>query len=112
MMLKALETGNALKFTLNTQNYTNLQNSGHDLLSGSSAEQWLDFAAEMYLEVSPYLTRVAGQQIVRHMEPFPGVTLTAFENGVSILVNYTNEAASWSGHTAAPMGYAVWEDVQ
>jgi hypothetical protein len=109
VLLKALETGSALKFTLNAQNLDKLKHTGYEYLFSSDMERWLPAAAELYREAAPILNRVANAFIRSHQAVAPDAALTVFENGVHVLVNYSRVPVVWQGHTADPMGYAVWE---
>ena len=109
MMLKALEYGNNLKYTLNAGNLERLQNTGHEYLSATEAGMWMEHAAAMYTEAIPVLNKIAGRQITQHEEVMPMVNLTVFDNGISVLVNYGGEAVEYMGQNLDPMGFAMRE---
>jgi hypothetical protein len=110
VMLRALETGSALKITLNRDNISQLSHTGYDYLSGTSADMWLNEAAVLYKEAAPLLNRVAGRAILRHAVMADNVTLTVFEGGTAVLVNASERDVTFRGCTVPSMDWVTWEE--
>lgn len=89
--LKAIETGSGLSFTV-------LANYNNDLrkqyMRGLNTAVYSDVKAEIEQYVSEskdFLNKVAGSAIKSHSYIAKDVTRTVFENGVSVVVNYSEQ---------------------
>jgi hypothetical protein len=70
---------------------------------------WFDDAVAIYHEVSSVLDKVRGQSIVNHEKLDEGIFRTTYENGLAVVVNYTDEDYSHDGITVAAKSYSVLE---
>ena len=55
------------------------------------------------------LDKVRGQSIVNHEKLHEGVYRTTYENGLAVVVNYTDESYSHNGIAVAAKSYSVLE---
>ena len=55
------------------------------------------------------LEKVRGQAIVDHTRLLDGVYRTTYENGIEVIVNYTNTGIFAAGRYVPGQGYAVYE---
>ena len=63
----------------------------------------------VWQEMLPYLRATKGQKIVGFETLKPGVTETAYENGVRVLVNNTDEAYSDASISLAARSFRLLE---
>ena len=105
-ILKAVETGSELMFGATYEDSTELIGSRFEELYSTQYESWLDYALKEYNEYQPVLEKIYNKQIVSHTEVADGVFVTAYENGVSIAVNYNDSQVSLpTGQKVAAKGY-------
>lgn len=105
-VLKAVETGIGLKYTLGMQNIEKLRETDAAGLYYIDAEKWTGRAIDDYKEVSAVISRFAGEEIQNHEKLADGVYRTTFESG-AVVVNYTDAAVAADGVDVAAQGFAV-----
>lgn len=108
-VLKALETGSSLQFTWISTNKDKIENTAYDTLYSAEYTDWINDAIQSYNDVSGVMKRVATAKIVGYDRLQDGVTKTTYDNGISIVVNYNNEAVTVDGVSIAAMNYGVEE---
>lgn len=106
--LKAVETGCELLYA-GTFEETALDGTAIRHLYSTEVDQWLETAAEQYAAYMPVLRKVHDQTIVGHREIQPGVFRTDFENGVFVVVNYTDEDVPVGNRVCAAMDFITGE---
>jgi len=84
--------------------YTNLEH-----IYTSEYAIWRDIIGDLYNQINGALKYVKGSAITDHRYLQPGVSLTTYDNGVKIVVNYTDASYIISGKTVGPSGYLVIE---
>ena len=105
-ILKAVETGSELMFGCTYEDSTVLIDSRFEGNYSTQYESWMDYAVDAYKSYKPLLEKIYNKQIVSHTEIADGVFVTAFENGVSVAVNYnTTQAVLPTGQTVSAKGY-------
>ncbi len=94
-ILKCLEYGCNLSARLMYEEDMVFQNTYYTtLLYSMHYENWIDEIGEMYTTVNDILKDVQDQYIVNHEMLATNVFVTTYENGLTIAVNYNNEAAT------------------
>lgn len=106
-MLKCIETGSNIQFSWIYRDSSLVKDTWFDYIYGADYKRWKDDAVVRYKELSGILSEVASQRIVEHKKLMNGVYETAYENGIRIIVNYTDEAASYDGISVKAEGYEV-----
>lgn len=89
-MLKAIETGSSVMYSLSSTEYYEIINDGYDELSCIYSEDWLSEIADNGKTVYNALKGVSNSEIVAHSEVENNVFCTKYDNGTSIYVNYTD----------------------
>ncbi|AUS95930.1 hypothetical protein CDQ84_07575 [Clostridium thermosuccinogenes] len=110
-MLKAIEYGNGAYFVLNHGEDSILKAAGVYNQQGSmNFSYWEEEAADIYARMNEALRDVQDQAITDHKEVADQVFVTTYENGKSIIVNYSSQKASFKGVTVQPLDFAVIKD--
>ncbi len=109
-LLFAAESGISPSFSLLEKNQKYLKDSAHyEHITNGLIEDWADKAAAAYLKLSPLLKAVSNQTIKTHQIINEGVRKTVFSNGITVIVNYTENAISLDGVTIEALNF-VWEE--
>lgn len=106
-LLRLIEYGAVPKYRLTHENSAKLKRTPLDSLFSSEANDWLEPAAEQYRQAAEALSRVADAAIIGHGRVDRDVYRTTYSNGISIVVNYGNQARTVDGVAVNPGGYAV-----
>jgi hypothetical protein len=93
-MLRNAEFGANPTFTVAYENMEELKESVYSFYFAINYETWRDEIISTYLAFNEAYKGLEGIPMSRHDRLEDGVTRTQYANGVSILVNYNNEAAS------------------
>lgn len=96
--LKAAETGSKLQYTWIYElpdNITDNSTEYYKYLYKNSFEQ----AKEYYEEYKPFYEKISGASITEHSRISDTLIKTVFDNGVTVYVNYSEEAAQIGGFT-------------
>ena len=107
--LRTVETGIELHYGGMYVPAETLSGTEQQSLYRACYTQWLPEAAQQYQRYMPLLQRIADQTIIRHETVQTGVVLTEYENGVRVLVNYTDAAVSYGGESIPAKDFAVLE---
>lgn len=81
-------------------------------LKSSHYADWADIAATEYERYNEALSGVQNQFIVDHRELTDGVRATTYEDGTTIVVNYTDQPYIYNNVEVAAMNYAVLEGAE
>lgn len=111
-LLKLLETGSAPYFLGYYADSSVLKGSAFDYLYTGEFEEWLEDAATLYATANSVLGRVQSQRIVGHRKLFDNVYETRFEDGTSVVVNYSDSAVTVRGQEVGPLGFVVLEELE
>jgi hypothetical protein len=107
-ILRALEYGSGVYFKLNYGDNSLLKDAYlFDDLYASQYEDWKESAANIYAEINGVLKSVQDQAIVNHQELAEDVYKTTYENGMAIIVNYSDKGIQVEGTAVDGLGYAV-----
>lgn len=93
-VLKAVETGSGLKYTLMRRNTDILKDTYLNSLYSCNLDTWFDRTVDDYNRLSEMYSKTSGQLMVSHDKISDGVYETVYENGVRTIVNYNDETAS------------------
>lgn len=106
-VLKALETGSSLQYTWTARNGDAIGDTQYDTLSGSKYTEWIDAAVATYQKIAPFMKKVADQPIVGHRVLRDNVRQTTYQNGLSVIVNYNDEAVEVEGTRIEAKSYIM-----
>lgn len=87
-VLRAVETGSALSFTLVKENSEVLKSSYFDSLYSCDYNTWRDKIVAEYKRLWEYGKKTAGLLMTGHSELLDGVFMTEYEDGTKTVVNY------------------------
>lgn len=104
-LLQCVEMGMSPCFAMAAGDTSQIKNSRMDALYSIDAENWAQPAVLAYQEVSSALAGTAGKKITNHVTLEKGVTKTAYENGITVYVNYTSAAVTVDGITVKPLDW-------
>ncbi|HJD23144.1 MAG TPA: hypothetical protein H9694_03250 [Firmicutes bacterium] len=75
----------------------------------SRYEDWKQDIVSSYEFVNDCLSRVRGSSMVSRSVPVEGVSVVTYDNGVTLIINYNEEAYTYGGSEVAAMS-AVWTE--
>lgn len=104
-LLRALESGLGLKYTLGWENVARLSETSISKYSYISAQRWLSHAAENYKDLQGFLVAVSDQTLVRHELLTEDVRYSEFANGLGVYVNYSDHDYTAGSVTVPAVGY-------
>ncbi len=104
-LLKAVETGSQLNYTLAFRNTDKLKNTDFDGYYSVSYDVWKESIYENYNKIAPVQKKLASLTIKSHRYLKAEVTETLYENGTRAIVNYSDEPFFTDGVTVAPQSY-------
>jgi len=90
-LLRSIESGALLKYTLVYRNRDAIKNSDYTNLYSSSFEDNLEEAAENYKAVNELYGKTLNENIAKHKKLADGVYYTEYSNGVYTVVNYSDK---------------------
>ena len=105
--LRMLELGAAPRFVWMNEPSSALKSTKFHHLYSAHYRDWLDEAVAMYSEVNAALADVRTERIIEHIIHRSGVKETKYENGKSIIVNYSSEPVTVNGVRVEASDYAV-----
>ena len=108
-MLKMIEQGSYPSWIVTAENSLDLYNTASSWLYTSEFDVWKSEMVDEYNYVAGALNHVAGAKIVDHEQLAKGVVRVTYDNGVSIVVNYTESPFRSGGVSVKPMDYTVIE---
>lgn len=91
-VLKAVETGSNLNFTLMMENTDSIKDSYLNNLYSCDFNDWFDKTVEEYNRVSAAADETVGKKMVGHSRIADGVYETTYEDNVRTIVNYNSDA--------------------
>ncbi|MBQ4152990.1 MAG: hypothetical protein IJD11_01420 [Oscillospiraceae bacterium] len=89
--LRALETGASLRFGWTYSEVDVLAGSDDEALYYANYDHWKTRAEQMISESADYYQSIIGSRITDHKKLADGVYVTDYDNGVYIVVNYTEK---------------------
>lgn len=109
-LLQAIEQGAYPHFTWSYNHSSDLKFTAYDQYFSTQYEIWLEESSRMYREANEVLSQVSSALIVERIVHQPGVVEMRYDNGKSILVNYTENAVTVNGMSIAARNYAIGGD--
>lgn len=110
MVLKAAETGSSLAYAwIGDSDTTVLWDTPLDKHYSADYRGWLGTVASDYKRLQAALSGLTDTAIVDHETIRPGVTVTTYDNGVKIAVNYNDKSETVGGRTIGPRDFTVME---
>lgn len=106
-LLRAVQGGLLLHYSfISPEGKANIQNTVYDHLYRSDYTLYLDEAAAQYTALKPLYDRIIDQVITDYRVLAENVTLTVYEDGTQVVVNFSDTAFDWDGTTVAANDYA------
>lgn len=106
-LLRSLERGELPFFRWSIGDSSLIKGTDFEYLLATNYYDSKDDALAFFHEVAPILQEVRGQGIVGHDQGRPGVYRTTYENGLQVLVNYTDKPVWQWGRVIPSEGYLV-----
>lgn len=106
-MLQMVEQGAYPSWIVTNQNSLELLNTPSAWLYTSEYNVWKGEMIEEYKYVAQALNSVAGAKILQHEKLAEGVIRVSYDNGVSFVINYTENAYNQGGISVGSMDYTV-----
>ena len=104
-LLKSVESGCELQFAGINESAIVLMGTEYDSLYNTAFSDWKDYAKEWYLAYQPLLEKIYDQKIVGHKLLSHKVYQTDYENGISVIVNYSDDDYAPNGSTVCKAKY-------
>lgn len=108
-VLKAIETGSSIMYSLSATEFAEIINDGYDELSCIYYKDWIDEIIQSAESVSSVLEDVADCEFVCHTEVYENVYKTEYSNGVCIYVNYNQTDALIGDTVVKAMDFCIAE---
>lgn len=107
MILKCIESASGLYFSWIGENGSDIKETTLNTLYGADYSRWKDFAIAAQKELDDVF-RALGTRVIRTHETLANqVTRTVFENGKTVLVNYTDQPVETTFGTVPANSYLV-----
>lgn len=106
-LLKTVETGAGLYFIFMQDSSFELQDSNYTKYFSSEFGEWSDITSELYTRMKKDFGHLYNQYIVDHQVLDKGVTMTVYEDGTKVIVNYNESAYSHNGTEIPAKDYIV-----
>jgi hypothetical protein len=107
--LRMIEWGVFPNFLVTHRHSSLLMYTRQSHVVSSMYGDWRGRIINTYHNINGALNSVSGYRMVRHDIIAPGVAVSAYENGVMVIVNYTANVVEVFGVSIPPMGYGIIE---
>ena len=104
-LLKSVETGSGLYFLFAEISAAELQMTDYTVYSGNEFATWRDTVQSLYGQLNADLGHTVGQMITDHQYLNDFVTVTVYEDGTRVYVNYGAEDYKTENGTVKAMNY-------
>lgn len=105
--LNMIEAGASPHYVFTWEESSKMKNTGMNHYYATTFNVWKDEAVAIYNQVNDALKHVNGATIVGHEIMDNGVRKVSYSNGVTIYVNYSNEAQKADGMEIPAMSYGM-----
>ena len=105
--LRCVEYGAGLNFTFMAEDATILQDTRHSTLFGAGYDSWRDDALALITQYQKDMEGLNQQRIVSHEKLTESVSVTGYEDGTKVYVNYAADAYTANGVIINGRSYAV-----
>ncbi len=109
-ILRTMETGSGLSFSLMTEEASVLQETKFHKYYANEYDKWSDTIAEIYNKFKSEYSGIYNQFIQNHTILANNITLTEYENGFKVLVNKSVTDYNYNGTTIKSMDYLIIEE--
>lgn len=106
-LLKSVETGSCIYYRLFYEDNSIIKDSYYTDLYSHNFRNNFDRAVRTYQTAASVLNSVQGQRIIRHDILDEGVRLVTYENGVRIIVNYSEAPYTYGNATVEANSFAA-----
>lgn len=106
-VLKMVETGAAPYFSWMHAEGTVVKETLFHHLFPNHYRDWLERAVHTYQEVNAVLGQVQGQRIIDHQMLAENLYMTSYENGLSVVVNYSQDTVDYRGIEIEGMSFKL-----
>ena len=106
-ILKCMETASSLYFAWIGTNGSDIKETALNHLYGADYARWKEDAIAAQEELDGVFERIGTRIISGHETLAAGVTRTTFENGKSVVINYTAQPVETSYGTVPASGYLI-----
>ena len=106
-LLEAAELGTSVKYTVTAQNPYALKSSHFEYLYAVNWADWQEEINQAIAETTALREQIGGRAIENHRMLSPQVFETAYEGGVTVLVNYSAEPYETETGTVAAHAYRI-----
>jgi hypothetical protein len=106
--LKAVESGMELLYAGIYAEPDTLLNTRFDYLFSSTVSLWAERAAEQAVRYFPLQHLIYDREIISHTHITPELTLTVYENGVHVLVNFADDDAAYGDVVVPALDFIWW----
>ena len=108
-VMKAIETGSALKFRLMADETSVLENTSLSNVFAAEYEMWKDLIGTYYQAYEEFYELVKGATLISHeyVDEERQLVYTEWSNGVTVKLNYGDESAVIEGTTVPAASYIV-----
>ena len=106
-LLRCAEYGAGLNFTFMNESAEIVQDTLHTGYYGASYSQWAEDAALLIADYQRDMAGLNSQRMTGHERLADGVTMTVYESGAKVCVNYTDEDYVSGGLTIPARSYIV-----
>ncbi len=108
-LLRAVECGSDLQFSLIYENPSQVKFTPYAAMYSDYAMGRLEGFADMYLRAKDALAACAGARIVDYQKSEDGLVRVLYDNGVAVLVNYSNGDIVSDGVTVKARSFGISE---
>ena len=109
-LLKAVESGSGLAYTLTAEYDTALLDSNEPVFYNSLYSDLKDDIISDYKKVSDFYDEISDSEIISHKIHESGLRETVYSNGITVFVNYSSEELSSPVGSVPAKGFFIWED--
>ena len=106
-LLQMIEMGAYPSWIVTGNNSLELLNTASEWLYTSEFNVWKSEMVDEYLFLAEALNAVAGARMVQHGQLADGIISVGYDNGVSILINYTENTFVQGDIQVAPLNFTV-----
>lgn len=108
-LLRMIETGSYPSYYLTHETSYKLKHTNSNDVYTSAYKDWRDSMTETYRILDEALKPTIGAKMQNHERLSDGLVKVSYDNGVEVLVNYTNRDYQWKGVSVPPKGFQVIE---
>lgn len=105
--LKAIEYGNMPYYQLTYGDSVDMKYTAYSELFTSKYDNWKEDVIQDYKEINNRLGKTASMYMIKHEKIKEDVYQVTYEEGIKVIVNYSDVQQNVNGNQVAPMDYLV-----